>query len=169
MDECPTSNIVLCGEKTVYLLKNTEFDRAVGNFYMKRTQVSRFSDVKDEIFKMAVFDNTGSIDSTLFNLHKKLKGKLSIQRTGENWADIMYADVSKGNALAQLQLRNNVSWSETMAFGDYDNDISMLEKAYFSFAMENAVADVKKVARYTADSNKQYGVIKEIKCLFRMD
>jgi hydroxymethylpyrimidine pyrophosphatase-like HAD family hydrolase len=37
-----------------------------------------------------------------------------------------------------------VSIKETMAFGDYLNDLEMMKQAPYSFAMENAHPDIKK-------------------------
>ena len=40
------------------------------------------------------------------------------------------------------------------------NDIEMLQQAYYSFAVANARDEVKKAARYQADSNVNQGVLK---------
>ena len=45
-----------------------------------------------------------------------------------------------------------------MVFGDYNNDLEMLELAYFSYAMENAHPNVKKAARFQTNSNNEEGV-----------
>ena len=45
-----------------------------------------------------------------------------------------------------------------MAFGDYHNDLEMLKKAEYSFAMENAHPDVKEIANYETYSNDNLGV-----------
>ena len=45
-----------------------------------------------------------------------------------------------------------------MAFGDSQNDVEMLELATYSYAMENADAHARKVARYIAPSHKKKGV-----------
>ena len=47
-----------------------------------------------------------------------------------------------------------------MAFGDQLNDIEMLQQAYYSFAVANARDEVKKAARFQADSNVNQGVLK---------
>ena len=49
-----------------------------------------------------------------------------------------------------------------MVFGDYLNDIEMLEVAKFSFAMKNAHEEVKKTARFMTESNSNLGVEKII-------
>ena len=50
-----------------------------------------------------------------------------------------------------------------MVFGDYLNDLEMLKSAYHSYAMENAHSELKKIARFTAESNDNNGVVKAIK------
>ena len=49
-----------------------------------------------------------------------------------------------------------------MAFGDYYNDIEMLDLAYYSYAVENAEEEVKKHCRFLTKSNAQRGVITAI-------
>lgn len=49
-----------------------------------------------------------------------------------------------------------------MVFGDYLNDIEMMQEANFSFAMANAHRDIKELANYSTDSNDNNGVTKVI-------
>jgi hydroxymethylpyrimidine pyrophosphatase-like HAD family hydrolase len=46
-----------------------------------------------------------------------------------------------------------------MVFGDYLNDLEMLGKAHYSYAMANAHPDIKKIARFIAKSNDENGVV----------
>ncbi len=55
--------------------------------------------------------------------------------------------------------------AETMAIGDQLNDIEMLNQAYYSFAVANAREEVRKAARFQADSNVRGGVLKILKGL----
>ncbi len=51
-----------------------------------------------------------------------------------------------------------------MVFGDYLNDLEMMESAYHSYAMENAHEDLKKVSRFiTHKNNDEDGVMYQIK------
>ena len=75
----------------------------------------------------------------------------------------MNKNVNKGAALEKIQKDENISYEETMVFGDFYNDIEMLGKAKFSFVMENANEDMKQYGNYIAKSNRDYGVIKAIK------
>ncbi len=69
---------------------------------------------------------------------------------------------TKGHGLEQLTARLGISMAQVMAFGDGDNDRSMLQKAGFGIAMENAEPTLKKIARYTTGTNHEAGVARAI-------
>ena len=78
--------------------------------------------------------------------------------SSKNWLDISVENANKGNALKLLQERLNIGKKETMVFGDYHNDIEMMQESDLSFAMENAHKDIKEIAKYTTKSNDNFGV-----------
>jgi len=75
----------------------------------------------------------------------------------------MNQNINKGIALEKLQKSLNILPEETMAFGDYMNDIEMLSKASYSYAMENAHPFVKEMASFEAASNDSFGVLEIVK------
>ena len=75
------------------------------------------------------------------------------------------APVNKGKAVRTIQESLGIKMEETMAFGDQLNDIEMLNQAYYSFAVANAREEVRKAARFQADSNVRGGVLKILKGL----
>ena len=83
--------------------------------------------------------------------------------SGEIWLDMMAKGVNKGIAINKIQEITKYKHEETMVFGDYLNDLEMMESAYHSYAMENAHDDLKKVARFIAKKNTENGVIEKIK------
>ena len=56
-----------------------------------------------------------------------------------------------------------ISKEETMVFGDNINDLEMLERAKYSFAIGNAREEVKEKANYIADTNVNHGVLKVLR------
>lgn len=64
----------------------------------------------------------------------------------------------KGTALGGLCKILGIKSDEAMTFGDASNDATMLEYAYYSFAMENGDEICKKSARFSAPSNAEDGV-----------
>ena len=83
--------------------------------------------------------------------------------SGDHWMDIMNQGVNKGSALQKLQKKLGITPEETMAFGDYYNDVEMLQQAAYSFVMENANPDLRPFGRYLAKSNREYGVAQAIR------
>lgn len=78
--------------------------------------------------------------------------------SGKHWLDISDQKANKGNALKAVQHQLGITKNETLVIGDYHNDIEMMQEAKFSFAMENAHDDIKKIANYSTKSNDNFGV-----------
>lgn len=64
----------------------------------------------------------------------------------------------KGTALAGLCKITGITAEEAMTFGDASNDATMLNYAYYSFAMANGDEVCKSAARFQAPSNADDGV-----------
>ncbi len=79
---------------------------------------------------------------------------------GPEWIDLVHKDVNKGAALKKLQEILGISKEETMAFGDYLNDLTMLKEAGESYAMANSHPTILRIARHTAPSNNYKGVMR---------
>ena len=65
--------------------------------------------------------------------------------------------------MRKVQKVLNIGYDETMVFGDYLNDLELMESGYYSYAMENAHEDLKKVSRFIAKKNTENGVVEAIK------
>ena len=65
---------------------------------------------------------------------------------------------SKGNALKKVCEIMGVSADEVMAFGDSENDLSMLMEAGISVAMANAEEEVKEKCDFVCGDNDHNGV-----------
>ena len=78
--------------------------------------------------------------------------------SGEQWLEIVPKTVSKANAI--LQLKEYLGVEYIVAFGDGKNDIEMFEIADESYAVENAVDELKSIATGIIDSNENDGVAK---------
>ena len=55
-----------------------------------------------------------------------------------------------------------------MAFGDYLNDIELLEAVTESYAMKNAHPDLARVARHRAPANSEDGVMRVLRERFSL-
>lgn len=73
-------------------------------------------------------------------------------------AQIMPSQASKAVALRHLMDKWGVAMEQVAAFGDDVNDVEMVEQAGLGVAMDNAVAEVKAVAKRITASNDEDGV-----------
>lgn len=153
------SYIVLCGKKSSYIeTKNEAFIALFNEYYATYEKVEDLTKVSDDDFiKIAVYHFESS-ESAIYPSVKHLEDKLQVKVSGQNWLDISHPNANKGYALQLLQNKLGLTPSQTMVFGDYNNDLEMLGLADFSFAMDNAHPNVKKVANYTTKSNDENGV-----------
>ncbi len=157
--------VMVCGVKGTYYqnTNNEEFNERMKGMYTKTTPVDNILEIDDEIFKVSVF-NAENIRQRAFNpLKTRFEDEFSIHISAKVWVDVMTRNADKGKALKVLQTRMGISENQTMAFGDFDNDIPMLQNAKYSFAMQDASDNVKKMAKYTAKSNAENGVLLAIK------
>lgn len=118
-----------------------------------------------EIIKIAIYHQNSIRSLGEGTLIPAWRDKVKVCMAGEEWVDFMDADVDKGNALRLLQKYLGISKDETMAFGDNNNDIGMMLAAGESYAVENAVAEVKKTAKKICSGYKEKGVYQIIKKL----
>ncbi len=97
-------------------------------------------------------------ETYIYPVVKHLEDILQIKISGNNWVDIANPKANKGEAVQLLQEKFGVSKEETMVFGDYNNDLEMIDQAFFSYAMANAHENVKQAARFQTRSNNESGV-----------
>jgi len=151
--------MVLCGKKAAYIDQTEpKFLRILKNYYHTVEEVKDLKSITDDDFlKIAVFHFDSSEDYIL-PFVEELKDDLKVIVSAKNWLDISPLHSNKGHALGILQQKLGISEQETLVFGDYNNDFEMLKLGVFSFAMENAHPNIKRVANYTTRSNNDQGV-----------
>jgi len=153
------TNIVLCGKNAAYI--ETKDERFISIFKQYYTEYKIVEDltkvIDDEFLKIAAYHFECS-ETHIYPIVQHLKNEMQVIVSGEHWLDISHNNANKGYALNILQNKLGITKEETMVFGDYHNDLKMLELAYFSYAMENAHPTVKRIARFQTKSNDEQGV-----------
>jgi hypothetical protein len=150
---------VLCGKNAAYIeTDNERFINMFSEYYSQYEVVDDLTKVtNDDFFKIAVYHFENS-ETYIYPVVKHLESQMQVKVSGENWLDLSHNNANKGFAIKLLQKQLGITKEETMVFGDYNNDLEMLEQAYFSYAMENAHPNVKKIARFQTKSNNEEGV-----------
>ena len=158
---------VLCGKQKAYLTGDSNaFSDLLKQYYSSFEIVDDLTAVDTEILKIAVYHFESS-EQFIYPAVKHLEGDLKVKVSGANWVDISSPNANKGYALDLIQKKYNITPEETMVFGDYNNDLEMLALAEYSFAMENAHPNVKKVANYLTASNDNLGVERVLEKLLK--
>ncbi len=105
-------------------------------------------------------------------LIRKIRSELSenpnieVVYSHEKNFEVMKKGVSKGNSIGILAAHYGISRDEIVAFGDSNNDVSMLKYAGLSVAMGNGTEEIKKHADFITLSNDEDGVAHGIKKIF---
>lgn len=167
-EDIPNAKVILCGLNSGYIIDyGKEFIEMFSEYYGRYKIVSDLASVKDDLYlKVAICHQDGA-EKNVYPFVKHLENTLKVKVSGEIWLDLSHVDANKGNALQKLQQQLNIEPSETLVFGDYNNDLEMLEQAEFSFAMENAHPNVLNTAKCKTESNNNHGVEKILKELIQ--
>jgi Cof subfamily protein (haloacid dehalogenase superfamily) len=154
---------VVCGKRSAYVERTDEaFLAEVRKYYTRLQPVPDATAVDDdEILKVALFD-FGPVERTTAPALRPFTSTHQVVVSGEHWVDIMNVTADKGTAVRRLQHDLGITPAQTMVFGDYLNDLEMLDTAEWSFAMANAHPAIIDRARHIAPSNNDNGVLRTI-------
>lgn len=159
---------VLCGKKSAYVERTDEaFLAEVERYYALLRTVDDLTTVDDEFLKVALYDFGPAARATAPAL-EPLTSTHQVVVSSDHWVDVMNRTANKGAALRRLQRELGITPAQTLVFGDYLNDLEMLDAAEWSFAMTNAHPDVRRRARYLAPPNTENGVVRTITRLLHL-
>jgi Cof subfamily protein (haloacid dehalogenase superfamily) len=116
------------------------------------------SDVK--IAKFVSFASPDELKSPTEKLNKV--AGIAVSSSFPTNIEVNHADATKGKILAKVAAKMGISKEEVAVLGDGLNDYSMFVEFPYSFAMENAIPEIKKAAKYITASNVEHGVAKAI-------
>ncbi len=166
IDRCealPQAQLVLCGQNRAFHKQPPpEYDPHLQCYYVQHQVLGDLHQVSEPILKVAIC-NLKDIHATYAALEPVFGKRLNVVVSGDYWMDMMNPQVNKGWALQQMQQYLGVTKEETMAFGDYYNDIQLLEQAGESYVMANAQKEMFAYGKHIAPSNEEYGVAQIIR------
>lgn len=166
IEKIPNAVPVISGAKSAFLtLPNEEVKYNTDMYYVRQSIVDDLRKVVDEdvVAKVAVFFEGGKAEASR-KYFENLGEDMIYALSGDCWIDIMNRSTGKGNALKAIGERYGISPAETMAFGDYLNDLTLLQACEESYCMKNGHPELKAVAKYvTEKTNDENGVMETLK------
>ncbi|MGV3336920.1 HAD family hydrolase [Latilactobacillus curvatus] len=167
VNQTPDGIGVICGMDAAYVeTQYRDYDATLRQFYANIEYVPDLTQVSVEANKFTIYfpgkDSQAQYEAVFA---PEFEPAYSVTVAGVEWIDIMNQGIDKGHAMRFLADYFNITPAQMMAFGDTYNDKEMLQTVEHSYLMGNAADDMIQYATYRADTNENYGVLKEIQKL----
>ena len=98
------------------------------------------------------------IQTIIDDMKEKNIQEIDIARSADHFLEIFPKGINKGTALHRLCEIYSIDPQNTIAFGDHELDIPLIQEAGFGIAMGNSVEKLKEVADYITLTNEEDGV-----------
>ena len=126
--------------------------------------ICHYAEVKEPIAKIIFGSESDEeimeIKETLE--HHPLADKFDFIRSERTLYEILPKGICKGTSIKKLCENLNIDINQTIALGDYNNDISMFNTAKIGIAVSNACSEALKAADFVTVSNEENAVAKVI-------
>lgn len=160
----PEVQIVLCCKNTAYVENRDEsFITEIKQYYEKLEYVEDLTKIKNDILKVTICDWEG-VESNSYQAFKKFENDYKVAIASRIFMDITSITANKGNAIKEVQKELGIESREILVFGDYLNDLEMVQNYDNSYAMKNAHPDIIKAGKFvTKFDNNENGVLETIR------
>ena len=108
--------------------------------------------------KLLIGANPSKVQEIYAILQEMNVDEMDMACSAPNFLEIFPKGMNKGRALRMICKEKGIALEETMAFGDQELDLPMIEAAYIGIAMENGIPEIKEAARFVTKSNNDAGV-----------
>lgn len=160
---------VMSGLEKGYVLSHANdqfFDHI--KVYYDAIQLDSIDQLNDDVFKVSAFDWVNARDK-IYEPLAYFGTTMDVVVAGDQWVDFNPKGINKGNTLKEVMTYFGLTSDQCMAFGDQDNDITMIQSVKYGFAMKNATDSLKSVAwKITSNDNNHNGALDTIHSLLNI-
>lgn len=132
------------------------------NKFLYKNNIKDFDFEKEDVYKICLIDHK----EKLLQFQEEVKQVFSVVQLipfADEWMmECIPSGCDKGKAIGFLNEYFGIKTKESMAFGDGENDIKMLEAVGTGIAMKNSSQKLLETADVICDSVKQEGIYKEL-------
>ena len=115
--------------------------------------------------KLVVIDDAEVLDGLAVDLRRGFGDRLFIAKSLPYFLELAKRGVSKGSGLAFVARRSGFSLERTVAFGDGENDVELLEAAGYAVAVEGSHPRLLALADLVCPPAEQEGVAQVIEAI----
>lgn len=167
--------MILQSDRIIYTSEHFINLYASLNSYKNRMpiQIASFDEMKAKqeqinFFKILFLDEADKLDQCEKDLPRAMKEKYNIIRTETFSLDFIPAHINKGTALKALAKKLGFAQADTIALGNSNNDISMVQYAGIGIAVNNSTPALLQVADQVTASNNDDGVGKALRKILKL-
>lgn len=157
-------NAILEGVEYIYIRKDAKKEEKMfmEEFFGKEIQgrIISWDEPKLEFGKFTVFMNA---DSNYNSFYKKYKDKFQFIKRENSFAEVIPIGYSKATGIQFLMDKFDVKRKHTIAIGDSENDLAMLEYAGIGIAMGNSIQKVFEKVDYKTETIDNEGIYHALK------
>lgn len=146
--ENKTSEILLSGVWQSYIQPRSKyFYNLVANRMKNDFSIAEdLREIDEECVKLSIYEQHEVTVKQEECWIRNYSDRLTVVRSSNKWLDFMPKGTNKGRALEMIMKKYDISASESIAFGDQDNDVELLEAVGVSYAMSHGSEGAKRVA-----------------------
>ncbi len=154
MFSIPGTETIVSSERKLYTLASRkEFIKRI-NLRLKPEidTVEDYHGISGGMNKVSIWWQDGIPEKEAKWLHEKYDAKLQVADAGDGWLDFTMNGANKGIALRELAEHEGFPLSETLCFGDSENDVAMFHECAVSYAMATSKEAIKKQADHVCEN-----------------
>lgn len=156
-------DMILFFEECLYIMDFGETGITEHHFMNSKKYKTRdISQIPSSLFKdlrkVAFIQKETLINEVIPILQKDYNHQFDICKVEPDWVEINPYGMNKGTALMKYAKIKNISTQHVLAFGNGENDISMLKLAGKGIAMANSFENVKAIADDICGDNEHDGI-----------
>ena len=156
-----------------------EYDTPESRFYEKMTHCDRkvVKDIFEELngeepckmLSIAYGCDRAHIEGFRESMLEYAEGKMDVCFSCYEYLEFMPAGINKVNSIRWMCEYLDIPMENTIAVGDAENDITMLQTAAVGAVMKNASEDIKKLGTYITEKDNNEGGVAEVIKKFMLD
>ncbi len=117
---------------------------------------------KNAVINKALVTGSPDIVRKIYGILGNMELNAQLGFSSDTYLEVIPKGVDKGIALERLCEIYDIPIENTVAFGDEELDIPLIEKAGIGIAMSNAVKELKDKADYITKSNNEAGIARAL-------
>lgn len=150
-------------EKKLYTNKNSKlifriYRKLAGQVAIDNEELHDYTDFP--VYKILVNDWMKNLKKIKSQLESKFGDRLEISFSSPVSIEITPDYTSKGKSVLNVAKQIGIDQKDTIAFGNYGNDLSMIKLCGIGVAMKNSSQELLDVADYITDTNNRDGIAK---------